>query len=226
MKVLIVFDHPYGLSASENVPHDRSYTAALTAAAIRGLTAAGHEIDLIDLAADGFNPVMSREDLAGWRQKEVTDPLAAEYQRRLLAADYLIFAFPVWWESMPAGTKGFLDKVLTKGIIYKEPDKIGRFINGMPNIQGISLMTTMSTPKFLYRWLLGNPLPKILFRGTFRKIGVKKLHWISAHDPAGQSMEKRQSFLNKVEKFFTEELTPQNGYNNPAASQPVPSSVA
>jgi putative NADPH-quinone reductase len=70
--------------------------------------------------------------------QEVTDPLAAEYQRRLLAADYLILVFPVWWESMPAGTKGFLDKVLTKGIVYKEPDKVRRFINGMPNIQGIS----------------------------------------------------------------------------------------
>jgi NAD(P)H dehydrogenase (quinone) len=207
MKVLIVFDHPYGIGASENVPHDRSYTAALTAAAIRGLERAGHKVDLIDLAADGFSPVMTREDLAAWRLKTVVDPLAADYQRRLMEADHLILAFPVWWESMPAGTKGFLDKVLTKGVVYKEPVKAGRFINGIPNIQGVSLLTVMSTPKFLYRWLLGNPLPKILLRGTFRKIGVKNLHWISAHDPAGTSLEARQKYITKVEERFAR-LTP------------------
>ncbi|OCI32872.1 NAD(P)H-dependent oxidoreductase [Oerskovia enterophila] len=103
---------------------------------------------------------------------------------------------------MPAGTKGFLDKVLTKGVVYKEPDKVGRSINGIPNIQSVTLLTVMSTPKVLYRWLLGNPLPKILFRGTFRKIGVKNLQWISAHDPAGKSPQTRQKLLTKVEDRF------------------------
>jgi multimeric flavodoxin WrbA len=113
MKVLFVLDHPYGAGASENVPHNRSYTAALAAAAMRGVRGAGHEVDLIDLIEDGFNPVMTKDDLAGWRLKSVVDPVAADYQPRPMEADHLVFAFPVWWESMPAGTKGFLDKVLT-----------------------------------------------------------------------------------------------------------------
>jgi len=153
-----VLDHPYGAGASENVPHNRSYTAALAAAAMRGVRGAGHEVDLIDLIEDGFNPVMTKDDLAGWRLNSVVDPVAAGYQRRLMEADHLVFAFPVWWESMPAGTKGFLDKVLTKGIVYSEPDKPGLFINGIKNIKSVSLITVMSTPSFVYRWILGNPL--------------------------------------------------------------------
>ena len=35
-----------------------------------------------------------------------------------------------------------------------------------------SPITVMSTPSFVYRWILGNPLPKVMFRETFRKIGV------------------------------------------------------
>jgi NAD(P)H dehydrogenase (quinone) len=202
MKILIVFDHPYGADASENVPHHRSYTAALTAAAVRGLTGAGHEVDLIDLAADGFNPVMSKDDLIAWRLKSIVDPQAADYQRRLMAADHLVFAFPIWWESMPAGTKGFLDKVLTKGIVYKEPEKPGLFINGIKNIQSVSLITVMSTPGFLYRWIIGNPLLKIMFRGTFRKIGVRKLRWFSAVDPAAKTAEARQRLLVQTEQRF------------------------
>lgn len=69
MNVLIIFDHPYGATASENVPHQRSYSAALLASVMRGLTTKGHTIDLIDLHADGFDPVMSHEELTAWRQK-------------------------------------------------------------------------------------------------------------------------------------------------------------
>ena len=39
---------------------------------------AGHEVDLIDLIEDGFNPVMTKDDLAGWRLKSVVDPVAAD----------------------------------------------------------------------------------------------------------------------------------------------------
>src|SRR5664280_1916384 len=204
MKVLFVLDHPYGAGASENVPHNRSYTAALAAAAMRGVRGAGHEVDLIDLIEDGFNPVMTKDDLARWRLNSVVDPVAAGYQRRLMEADHLVFAFPVWWESMPAGTKGFLDKVLTKGIVYSEPDKPGLFINGIKNIKSVSLITVMSTPSFVYRWILGNPLPKVMFRGTFRKIGVKKLRWFSAVDPAGKTLEARQRQLQETETQFAQ----------------------
>jgi NAD(P)H dehydrogenase (quinone) len=202
MKILMIVDHPYGLQASENVPHNRSYTAAQAAAAIRSLTSAGHEVDVIDLVEDGFDPVMRREDLVAWRLKTVVDPLAADYQARLMAADYLVFAFPIWWEAMPALTKGFLDKVLTKGVVYIEPDRPGLFINGIPNVKGVALLTTMSTPGFLYRWLIGNPVLKIMFRGTFRKIGVKKLRWLNAVNPAGKTPEQREANLSRLEREF------------------------
>lgn len=71
------------------VPHNRSYTAALAATAMRGVRGAGHEVDLIDLIEDGFIPVMTKDDLAGWRLKSVVDPVAADYQRRLMEADHL-----------------------------------------------------------------------------------------------------------------------------------------
>jgi NAD(P)H dehydrogenase (quinone) len=63
---------------------------------------------------------MTREDLVAWRQGRAVDPLVLDYQLRLLAAGHLAFVFPVWWEAMPAATKGFLDRVLTKGVMYEE----------------------------------------------------------------------------------------------------------
>jgi NAD(P)H dehydrogenase (quinone) len=202
MKVLIIFDHPYTAIASENIPHQRSYSAALLAAATRGLHAGGHEVDLIDLHADGFNPVMSAEELSAWRQKKTLDPLVADYQKRLFQAEHIIFIFPIWWESMPASTKGFLDKVFSKGIIYEEPKKGRPFVSQLKKLKGVSLLTVMATPGFAYRWIFGNPITKILFRGTFRKMGFHKLKWYNYAGMDGRTLEVRTKALEKTEKRF------------------------
>ncbi len=136
------------LASADNVPHRRSLTAALAAATIRGAERAGHDLDLVDLAADGFNPVMTRDDLLAWRQRTAVDPLTLDYQRRLLEADHLVSAFPIWWEAMPAMTKGFLDKVVAKGIHFEElPEAKGNpFRNHMTRLGGVTALTVMTTP--------------------------------------------------------------------------------
>ncbi|MBB6733919.1 NAD(P)H-dependent oxidoreductase [Cohnella zeiphila] len=203
MNFVIVFDHPYGASASENVPHRRSYSAALLAAVMKGLLSGGHRIDLIDLHADGFNPVTSASDLAAWRQKRTHDPLAADYQRRLLSADHIIFIFPIWWEGMPALMKGFLDKVFVKGVVYAETKPGRPFKCLLPRLKGVSMLTVMATPTFVYRWFLGNPITKMMFRGTFRKMGVNRLKWYNYSGMENRSLEQRRNVLAKTERIFS-----------------------
>jgi putative NADPH-quinone reductase len=198
----MVFDHPYGIGASENVPHRRSFSAALAVAARRGLERADHEVDVIDLHADGFDPVMHAADLAAWRNKTVIDPQVAAYQARVLAADHLVFVFPIWWELMPALTKGFIDKVITKGVMYDQPRPNRAFVGTMPRLRGVSVVTVMSTPMALYRAWFGAPLPKAIFRGTFRKLGVKRLRWLGHAGVAGKSPRARARVLARTEERF------------------------
>lgn len=204
MKILVVLDHPYTITSAENVPHQRSFSAAVAAAAIRGAESAGHEVDLIDLAADGFQPAMTRQDLVAWRQGQAVDPQVLDYQQRLLAAEHLVFAFPVWWEAMPATTKGFLDRVLTKGVMFDElPDANGNpFRNLMTNLAGVTVLSIMTTPDKAYRWWYRDPLTKILFKGTFAKIGVKNLHWTNYASVTDKTPDQRQQILRDTEKTF------------------------
>jgi len=204
MKILIVLDHPYTIGSAENVPHQRSFSAAVAAAAIRGARSAGHEVDLIDLAADGFSPAMTRADLAAWRQGRVVDPLVADYQRRLLAAGHLAFVFPVWWEAMPAATKGFLDRVLTKGVMYEELSQArgNPFRNRMTSLGGVSVLSVMTTPDKAYRWWYRDPLTKILFKGTFAKIGVKNLRWTNYASVTAKTPGQRAGMLERTERAF------------------------
>ena len=204
MRVAIVLDHPYTFSSAANVPHERSFTAAVTAAAIRGLERAGHQADLIDLAADQFNPVMTRADLVAWRRQQAVDSQVLDYQARVAAADYLVFAFPIWWESMPAPTKGFLDKVLTREFAFRELKnaKGNPFVNLLSRLRGVTLLTVMTTPHQAYRWWYRDPVTKILFKGTFDKIGVKNLKWRNYASVTELTAEQRQAMLDATEQHF------------------------
>jgi len=193
MRVLIVVDHPY----------EGSFTRALVASACQGLKTAGHEVDLIDLHADGFDPVMHGADLAAWRHGETVDPMAADYQRRLVAADYLVLAFPIWWELMPAMTKGFIDKVIAKGVAYDQPQPNGLMKPLLAKkLTGVTLMTVMATPGPIYRLVFGNPIIKAVFRGTFRKIGVRHLTWSNHSNLASKTQAQREAILARTEQTF------------------------
>jgi putative NADPH-quinone reductase len=201
MRILLVLDHPYTLASAANVRHRRSFSAALAAAAIRGATGAGHQIDVIDLAADGFQPAMTRHDLTAWRQARTIDPQVSDYQRRLAQADHLVFVFPVWWEAMPAATKGFLDRVLVKGVAFEElPNARGNpFRNLMTRLGGVTVMSVMTTPDKAYRWWYRDPLTKIMFKGTFAKIGIRNLKWINYDRVTERTPVQRERMLRDAE---------------------------
>ena len=199
MHVVAILDHPYGASAHANEPHRRSFSAALLRAALDGITRAGGTSDVIDLVTDGFDPVMRAEDLADWRRGGSTDPQVLDYQRRLASADHLVLVFPTWWMSMPAGTKGFLDKVLAKGVAFDEPRPGGALVRRLTRLRGVTVLTPMTTRHGLYRLFFGRPGHRILFRGAFALIGVRGLRWFSFEGPAQRSAAWRSARLARVQ---------------------------
>lgn len=197
MKVVIVFNHPY----------EGSYCNAILNSVICGLQQAKHETDIINLDKDGFNPVMTAQDLKAFRDKKAIDPKVIEYKQRLEKAGHAIFIFPIWWELMPAMMKGFIDKVIFPGVAYD-------YINGsntrmkplLTNIKGVTVITTMNTPKILYRIIFGNPIQKALMIGTFWKLGYKNRKWISFNMVKQVSTEKRKLWLSKLEKTIQKKV--------------------
>jgi NAD(P)H dehydrogenase (quinone) len=105
---------------------------------------------------------------------------------------------------MPAPTKGFLDKVLTKEFAFRElaNAKGNPFVNLLTRLQGVTLLTIMTTPDKAYRWWFRDPITKILFKGTFAKIGVKNLKWRNHPSVTGRTPEQRQAMLDATEEYF------------------------
>ena len=69
-------------------------------------------------------------------------------------------------------------------------------------LRGVSVLTVMATPGLAYRLLFGNVITKILFRGTFGKMGVKHLTWLNHPDIDHQSDQKRRQALVTVQRKF------------------------
>src|SRR5690606_41536274 len=102
MRVAVVFNHPY----------EGSYNNAILGAVLRGLQNAGHEVDLMHMDNDGFNPAMSSADLKAFEDHKPVDPQVIDYCERLRKANARIFTFPLWWAMMPAGSRVFVTRSL------------------------------------------------------------------------------------------------------------------
>lgn len=84
-RILVVFAHPLPDSLS----------ASLKDTGTGGLAEAGHEVDLIDLYADGFDARLSAAEWAAFMKPGYAPPSdTADYSDRLKAADGIMFVFP------------------------------------------------------------------------------------------------------------------------------------
>ena len=122
MKVLIVHAHP----------EPRSLNGALKDVAVETLEGAGHEVRVSDLYAMNWKAQVDAADFGSaaesplrvvrhsgiaYETGELSADVVAE-QEKLLWADTVVFQFPLWWYSMPAILKGWVDRVFSYGFGY------------------------------------------------------------------------------------------------------------
>jgi putative NADPH-quinone reductase len=103
------------------VSHHRadSLTAHIGDVVAARLKEAGYEIDLLDLQAEGFDPRMTVADQPDWDDRDkVYSPEVQAHMERLVAADLVVPVFPVYWNSLPALLKGWIDRVWNYGFAY------------------------------------------------------------------------------------------------------------
>ncbi len=193
MKVVIVFNHPY----------EGSFGTAILNAVTKGLESANHEVDVLHLDNDGFNPVMSKADLKAFMEHIPVDPQVINYNKRLEKADHLVFIFPIWWDLMPAMTKGFVDRVLTPGVVYDHHPRGFGLVPLLNNLKGVTVITTMNKPKILYSLLIGNLIKKAMIKSVFKTMGYKNLKWISYNMVKSVSPVKRVKWLVDIENRFS-----------------------
>jgi len=112
MKVLVVYAHP----------NPESFNHAVLERFVEGLQSKNHEVEILDLYAQGFNPLLSAADLASLQAGETPADIKAQ-QDKVARAEGLAFIFPIWWSSLPAILKGWIDRVFSLGFAYAFTDE-------------------------------------------------------------------------------------------------------
>lgn len=198
MKTLIVYNHPY----------EGSFCNAILKAVQRGLKKGGHTCKVINLDKDNFDPVMRAKDLKAFAELGRgiesalmnLDPTVFRYKKKLEWADHIVMIFPIWWMSMPAMMKGFVDKMIFPGVAYDMDN--GRLVSRLASLKQVTVISTMNTPADIYRDMFGNSLEGSLIKGTFNQIGIHDAEWISFNMVKQVGTEVREQWLADLEERF------------------------
>jgi NAD(P)H dehydrogenase (quinone) len=206
MKVLIVHAHP----------EPQSFTAALRDQAAQTFRAQGHEVQVSDLYAMGWNPVASADDFSHRENPEYlvyaleqrlgvkSGSIAPDIQQeldKLLWADLLVLNFPIFWFSAPAMLKGWIDRVLVSGVCYGGK----RFYDqgGLAGKRALVTVTLGGREHMFGEGAIHGPLEDMLrpiLRGTLAYVGFEVLEpFVAWHVPYIND-EARQAFLRSYEQ--------------------------
>jgi NAD(P)H dehydrogenase (quinone) len=175
MKAHILFAHP----------NLQSFNGQLRDAAIKTLEAKGWTVTISDLVqmkfkasadADDFTELcnpdffdIQTEQQMAVRKGTFTADIQREHQL-LSEADLIIMQFPLWWYSMPAVLKGYIDRVFSMGWAY----------GGGQALVGKKVLVSMTTGAPDFAWTAEKrgtikEIFKHLFVGTFGLCGMQPL---------------------------------------------------
>ena len=184
MKILVI----------QGSPDAESYSHQLASAYADEARVAGHDVRMIDLATEDFDPVLRY----GYRQHMEDENAPMRYQEDIAWADHLVFSFPIWWSAEPAILKGFLDRTLTPGFAYRY---VGAKSQGLLKGKTAGLIVTSRAPSFIYR-LFGGPISrwKQMILG-FVGIRLTKTLMLGRIEQDVDTPAYRAAFLEKVRAY-------------------------
>ena len=185
-KILIINGHPdkesfnYGISEAYKV----------------GAIKSGAAVKELKIAELQFDPNLKY----GYRKRTELEPDLLDAQEKIKWAEHLVWVYPVWWGSVPAVMKGFIDRVFLPGFAFKKREGSvwwDKYLTG----KTARLICTMDQPTWYYKWVYGCPSHKAMKKLTLQFVGVKKVK-ITAIGPIRLSTDKfRNDWLHKIEKL-------------------------
>ncbi|WP_181702476.1 NAD(P)H-dependent oxidoreductase [Chthonobacter albigriseus] len=182
-RILIIQGHP-----------DRDparYGRALADAYANGAQAAGHDVRRLDLAELALPPLAS---VADWNSAPT--PAVKAAQEAILAAEHLVFFYPLWLGAMPALMKAFLEQVCRPGFAF--PQKRDGLGLGLLKGRSSRTVVTMGMPRLFYVvWYRALTL-RAFERNILTFIGVKPNRHTIIGNVEGMTPVARAGWLERM----------------------------
>ncbi|MEN0059752.1 MAG: NAD(P)H-dependent oxidoreductase [Bdellovibrio sp.] len=183
-KILVINAHP----------NSQTLCGALAQHYIRGARDSGHDVKLLELSQLRFDPILHK----GYLEIQELEPDLVQAQKDILWAEHLVFVFPMWWGTVPALLKGFLDRAFLPGFAFKyhqnDPfwDKLLRGRSGR-------LIFTTDAPSLWNFFINRDPAINMMKRAVLEFCGVKPVGVTQFDSIKNRKPEELQKYLIKAE---------------------------
>lgn len=91
----------------------------------------------------------------------------AQAWEKIMAADHLVWIFPVWWGGLPAITKGFIDRIFLPRMAFRYDDKSNQIRVHLQN-KTARIVTTSDQSGWTYKWYFGELSTRQLKQATLQ----------------------------------------------------------
>jgi NAD(P)H dehydrogenase (quinone) len=213
MKTLVIYCHP----------SEQSHNFKILEEVRSVLNSHRLAFEVLDLYKSGFSPCLQKReyDCIRNREKKHCENDVFELQEKVRKSEVLIFIYPVWWYSMPAALKGFMDRVFTNGFAYRftKVGKISLFfanilsffpglrylfqpmaVNGLLKGKKALIFRTYGGPPMGLRFF-GNTSRQVLDQAILRFCGITdiQLHELWNTDKSVYTQEYEDAYMKKIE---------------------------
>src|SRR5271154_298064 len=191
LRILIVFAHPL----------ETIFVSALHARVVEILRAGGHIVDDLDLYAEKFDPVMSREGLLRYVDMNANTREVEGYVQRLLAAEALVLVFPVWFDGLPAIMQGYFQRVFLPGVSVRIDDA-GLFHPHLRNIKRMAAVCAYGESRRDVS-VKGDPPLRFVRDNVGALIDPKgRFEYLALYDMNFTRAPRRAAFMKRVIRAF------------------------
>ncbi len=173
-------------------PQRQSYGGALATAYVEGAREVGAEVHELCVGELKFNVCA-----AGSKGDPEDEAEIKTMQEAIRWADHLVFVYPIWWGTIPAILKGFIERVFLPGFAVnfrKNSPLWDKLLTG----RSARLIVTLNTPSWIYRWYFGRPGHNTMKKTILQFCGIKPVR-ITEVGPMKNSTEaRRKQWLEQV----------------------------
>ncbi|MBX9471626.1 NAD(P)H-dependent oxidoreductase [Microcella sp.] len=161
--------------------------------------------------AHGDATVLAVRDLAfdpnlrlGYQGEQQPEPDIARAQELIAAADHVVIAAPVWWGSIPAVLKGFIDRTFLPGWAFRY--RKGGLVTGLLAGRSARVIITTDSPMW-YLQLVGDTTVRHVRGRVLRFSGFARVTATRFGPVRGSSPAQRSAWLEKVATIAASDAT-------------------
>jgi len=182
-KIVVIVGHP----------NKDSFAGSVAESYKKGALKSKFKVDVIYLGELKFNLLLEK----GYKEVQKMEKDLIEATRKIVEADHLVFAYPIWWGGVPAILKAFIERVFLPGVAFKYrqgnpiPERLFRG-------KTARLLVNMDAPVFWHKAVIGAAGERMLKKAVLEYCGVKTLGVNYFGEIRKSSIEKRERWMKEV----------------------------